>query len=237
MYTLNQFTEQVSVGFNYPAKKIFYDRHRSILIIAGVLGGIASLILSLELGVKIFSILFIAALMGIIYQVKVLPEHWKKTFKYQRLKDIPASKDIFLALGWVVVIVLFPLLGTGEALTSKTILLLIFVFAMVFIHSLVYGIRDLQGDVMMGKETLPTLLGEKKSIIFIKRLCVFLIGLFLIFFLKGLIPYYSLSILIMPIYILIYINIYKNFNFNRDQFELIIDTPFLLSGIISFFRI
>ena len=123
------------------------------------------------------------------------------------------------------------------SLTLETILLLIFVFTMVFIHSLIYGIRDLQGDIMIGKETLPTLLGEKKSIIFIKRLCVFLVGLFAIFFLKGLVHSYSLSILIMPVYILIYINKYKNFNFNRDQFELIVDTPFLLSGIISFFRI
>jgi 4-hydroxy-3-methylbut-2-enyl diphosphate reductase len=153
------------------------------------------------------------------------------------LKDIPASKDIFLALGWVVVIVLFPLLGDGKVLTSGTILLLIFVFTMVFIHSLIYGIRDLQGDIMIGKETLPILLGERKSIRFIKILCIFLIGLFLIFYLKGLIPSYGFSILIMPVYILIYINIYKNFNFNRDLFELIIDTPFLLSGLFSFIRI
>lgn len=237
MYILNQFTEQMSVGFNYPGKKHFYDRHRVILITAGVLSGIVSLVLSFSLGITVFSLLFIAALMGIIYQVKVLPERFEKIFKYQRLKDIPASKDIFLALGWVVVIVLFPLLGAGKALTFETILLLIFVFTMVFVHSLIYGIRDLQGDIMIGKETLPILLGERKSIKFIKTLCIFLIGLFFIFFLKGLIPSYSFSLLIMPVYILIYINVYKNFNFNRDSFELIIDTPFLLSGIFSFFRI
>ncbi|MDD5772133.1 MAG: 4-hydroxy-3-methylbut-2-enyl diphosphate reductase [bacterium] len=237
MYILNQFTEQVSVGFNYPGKKHFYDRHRGVLITAGILSGIASLVVSLNLGITIFSLLFIAVLMGIIYQVKVIPENWGKIFKYQRLKDIPASKDIFLALGWVVVIVLFPLLGSGKAFTSGTILLLVYVFTVVFIHSLIYGIRDLQGDIMIGKETLPILLGERKSIKFIKKLCVFLIGLFLIFLLKGWIPSYSFSIFLMPVYILIYINIYKNFNFNRDLFELIIDAPFLLSGLFSFFRI
>ncbi|MBI5207250.1 MAG: 4-hydroxy-3-methylbut-2-enyl diphosphate reductase [Candidatus Firestonebacteria bacterium] len=232
MNVLNQFTEQDISGFNYPGKKRFYERYRLHLLISGVLAGIGSLILAVDLGLLLFFMLALATLTGIIYQVKIIPDNWK--FRYQRLKDIPASKDIFISIAWCMVIVIFPLLGSKNDFSYATVMGLIFTFTLVFVRYMLYGIKELQGDRMVGKETLPILMGEKKSIFFIKSLCFFLFASLLLFLINGWILNINYYILIIPSFLLIYIYYYKKIAVTRNLFEFIIDSFFMLSGIVSF---
>lgn len=234
MHILNQFTEHATIGFNYPGKKFFYERNRQALILSGILTGIGSLILAIDLGLLVFSLVFIATLMGIIYQVKIIPDSLLSIFKYQKIKDIPASKDIVLAIAWVIIIVISPLLGSRREFNKSTFMAIMFVFTLVFIRSVYYGIREVQGDRIVGKDTIPILLGEKNSNYLIKGLSILLFIMLFIFSIKGYILKIGFYLLIVPIYILFYIYSYKKIVSAKNLFEYIIDFSFILSGIIVF---
>lgn len=235
MHALNQFTEHATIGFNYPGKKHFYDRHSKILITSGILSGIFSILLAMDISYTVFIILCLATLMGIIYQAKIIPDKWINIFKYQKLKDIPASKDIFLALAWVLVIVIFPLLGAGiREIKIHTLVATIFTFTLIFIRSVLYGIKEVQGDRMIGKETLPILMGEKNSGILINALSIFLFTSLLLSSLTGEIPSIGFYLLIIPLCILIYNYYYKKIVLTGNLFDFVIDSCFLLAGLITF---
>jgi 4-hydroxy-3-methylbut-2-enyl diphosphate reductase len=85
-------------------------------------------------------------------------------FRYSRLKDVPTSRDLFVALAWGIVLTLIPQAGNTIASSpGVTALCFLFIFVLAYLRSLLFDLRDIEGDRIMGRETLITIIGEERA--------------------------------------------------------------------------
>lgn len=160
MHLLNHFTDRFVTEINYPARVDFYDRFRRLLLTLGITGTASSLVLSYFLGPLTFIFILAMSLLGLIYRMELFKLGKASA---RRLMDIPGSKDLFLGMAWTVTIAVLVVPASGTGFTPATGVSAFFVFSLAFTRSLVYSIRDVQGDRMVGRETIPVLIGESKT--------------------------------------------------------------------------
>ena len=147
-----------------PPRVAFYRRHaRPLLAISLLLcvGSLASLLV-----MKVWSaagLLLAAYALGVAYNVRWVPWGRMKRFHLARLKDVPGSKDIFTALAWMATCVLVPWLGEGGRFAPGVIVACVLAFVLSFVKATAIDLGDMQGDRLLGRETLPILLGERKT--------------------------------------------------------------------------
>ncbi|MCK5099532.1 MAG: 4-hydroxy-3-methylbut-2-enyl diphosphate reductase, partial [Desulfobacteraceae bacterium] len=86
--------------YNHPQRALFYKKNRAYLLFFAVLSGASGLYLSfITTGVWSFFILFVMSLLGLSYNLKIIPFMSKKG-QLARLKDIPGSKTIMITIAW-----------------------------------------------------------------------------------------------------------------------------------------
>ena len=146
------------------------------------------------------------------------------------------SKDIFVAVAWATVCVLVPVsaIGGGGRFIVTTISFL-FVFLICYIRSVLFDIRDIQGDRFVGRETIPIIIGKEKTKIFLFILCgVVATGLFLSSFL-GWISSLGYLFIVTIIYTVFYLFLYHKRIISQGlSCEGVIDGKFILTGIVAF---
>ena len=74
------------------------------------------------------------------------------------------------AVAWGVVAALLPGITSKAALTPAVAVVFVWATALVFARTAFFDLLDVQGDRIMGKETLPILLGNRKTIVMLKGL-------------------------------------------------------------------
>jgi (E)-4-hydroxy-3-methyl-but-2-enyl pyrophosphate reductase len=118
------------------------------------------------MGRAAFAILLVMSLLGLTYNLYLIPKRFG--IKFRRLKDIPGSKTILIAVAWGVVAALLP--GITSKGTLPLAVLMVFVWAtlLVFARTAFFDLLDVQGDRIMGKETLPILLGNRRTFVLLK---------------------------------------------------------------------
>lgn len=95
--------------------------------------------------------------MGAFYSIKI------SNF---RLKDIVGIKNITIALSWAVIGTFLPLAVSFHSFILIS-LIFYFFFIRVFIGSIVFDVRDIEGDRISGVRTIPVAFGEHKTKIFL----------------------------------------------------------------------
>ncbi len=175
MQILNNLFAIRSDRYNHPKRADFYKENRVYLWILAVLSGGSGLYLSFLSGMVSFVLLLIMSLLGLSYNLKIIPKSLKKG-KITRIKDIPGSKTILIVIAWGTVTCLLPAVVDRGNLLSVAVVFL-FATGLVFARTAFFDILAIQGDRITGKETLPILLGEKQSFAIIKYILIFEIGL------------------------------------------------------------
>ena len=77
------------------------------------------------------------------------------------LADIPGSREAFIAGAWCATTVIVPALAEHARPGPAAAVAMFFTFSLAFTRAILIDIRDLQGDRMIGKETLPIVLGKR----------------------------------------------------------------------------
>lgn len=163
MITLHKYANRESFRLSEPMKLAFYDRYSGPFKWFSVLALLASLAGSFFLSSEVFVFLLICYLGGLVYDRKFIPRTFRKILKFASLRDIPASKTVSVALGFASVTVLLPLLHYRRTYSFEPKHIFIFAFCLIlaFARQAFFDIRDTQNDRMVGKETIPTVIGEK----------------------------------------------------------------------------
>ncbi|MBI3793491.1 MAG: 4-hydroxy-3-methylbut-2-enyl diphosphate reductase [Nitrospinae bacterium] len=160
-YLLNQLLRPEEFKRSHIRKYNYLIEHRrtfkTIAISSAVLGAILSFTAKPVIG-GIYAILL---LFGGTYGVN-RPAFEKLFGKFSRLKSIPASKDFFVGLAWGIVTVAIPYIAFGKG--AYFILPFAITFMMAYVRAVLLDLQDIYSDRMMGKEVLPILMGEKKSV-------------------------------------------------------------------------
>ncbi len=196
MHLLSHFADRTAVSHNEPMRFRLYYRHRLSMTIAGTVTAAGAITLAFALGIWPGMLVLLATLTGPLYSVRIIPRRWKRTVKFRRLKDIPSSKDIFVAFAWSAVTVLVPAFHARLPMLSMTVLTpMLGVFAMAYIRSVLFDIREIGGDRIVGKESLATLIGGGKSQLLLALLTIAALLWFLISPFAGISPYSGLLFL------------------------------------------
>jgi len=156
VHVLNSFSEARAQEINEPAQRLFMQRHRRWLMplawAALALACAIAFLASPWVGLLTLS----ATVLGLLYQVRLPVARLS-------LAAIPGSKDLFTAGAWAVFIGWVPALTAMRELSQRSLLVSGVVFAMMMVRALAHDMKDLQGDRMVGKETLPIYLGQGAS--------------------------------------------------------------------------
>lgn len=163
MHNLNRYPDEKSKKFNDPMRALFYQRYRWPLLVASALALAAALTLAFGLGDRAFALLTGMSFFGILYSVRLVPKSLIPLTRVRGLKEIPGSKTVLVAVAWAFVTTLVPAVdetGHSVAMTSSVLL---FVMLLVFVRNALFDVFEVQGDRIVGKETLPVCIGEKKT--------------------------------------------------------------------------
>ncbi|MEW6381528.1 MAG: 4-hydroxy-3-methylbut-2-enyl diphosphate reductase [bacterium] len=236
MYLVNHLIDRHDPEGRDPNILHGISRYTALRLALALVSAALALSLSLHLGFYPFLFLLLASIAGIIYSIPLIPHRWKVYVQFRRLKDIPASKDIFLAASWASVAVGIPLLYGVDSAGIDTAVCFIFIATLVFIRSVLQDIRNIQADRIVGRETLPIILGQKR----IERL-LFAISLPSLALLTAAAYFgwttslgFALSLCILFTWIFMFLS-HRNALPKGIASKLTIDSNFIVSGLVAMF--
>jgi len=163
IHVLNNFLDREAQHYNDPDRSQFLQAHRGFLMGAGVAAAGLALGLAALVGLAPFVLIGLMLLAGLLYSVTVVPKAWRARLGFASLKDIPASKTISAALAWAFVTAALPSLAAGLPFPSASALALVVVGCLALVRYAMFDILDIQGDLIVGKETIPIVLGESTT--------------------------------------------------------------------------
>jgi len=234
MHILNHLTGTKADRFNDPDRASFYEKNKFFLAVLAIIAGAAGLLTAYFLGWIPFVILFAMSLLGLSYNLRLVPKGVSSA-RYKRIRDIPGSKTILIAVAWGIVTAAVPSLSVSEKTNLGTVLVFTWSTCMVFVRTAFFDILDMQGDRIVGKETIPILLGERTAM---RLLIALLVGVICLLFLSGTLYFVSrlsLGLAICPIFMAVVLSVYKRgYLLSGIRLEFLIETHFVLAGIITF---
>ncbi len=231
MHILNHFLDKEAGQYNEPDRAQFLAKHRRSLVGFGVVSAVAALVLCAMLGPWPFALVLVMSALGISYSLPVIPRRLERRIPIQRLKDIPGSKTISAAAAWAFIVAVVPALALGHEMLLGTLLAFIYTLVLVFVRCALFDVLDVQGDLIVGKETIPIVLGEKKTRRLLIRLTLGLGGLMILAPLVGLAPGLAWA-LILPVAGLaaMQVALLKSLIIPGAFSEGLVDLNFLLAG-------
>jgi (E)-4-hydroxy-3-methyl-but-2-enyl pyrophosphate reductase len=172
MVVLNRLLDRGASAYNDPESALFFTRYRLPLLLSGILSIGAALLLAATLGLPYAIAMGALILLGALYSLPIIPQSRRHRWRYSKIKDIPGSKTLSQALAWGAVISLLPLLEPSPPAPAPSVIAFVFVFSIVYVRSALFDIFQVQGDLIVGAETLPITLGEKRTLILLKGVLV-----------------------------------------------------------------
>jgi 4-hydroxy-3-methylbut-2-enyl diphosphate reductase len=139
-----------------------------------------------------------------------------------------------IALAWGVVTVLLPTLGAQGARYDGAIMAFLWATGIVFCRTAFFDILDIQGDRIVGKETLPTLLGPQKSFLLLKRVLVMIMLLLLLSGATGWLTPLAFVMAIAPLFLLLVVMGHEHGSVLPGiRMEFMVESLFVLCGVLS----
>jgi 4-hydroxy-3-methylbut-2-enyl diphosphate reductase len=233
MHILNHLTGSTADRYNDPERAAFYQKYRGLLNLLAVVSGAAGLITAYTSGLPSFVILLIMSITGLSYNLRLVPEHFSRT-RYRRIRDIPGSKTVLIAMAWGVVTALLPPLSATGTLTWNHGLVYLWASGVVFVRTAFFDILDMQGDRIVGKETIAILLGEKRSMNLLKLVILVLMVLLPTAAAFDLVSPLGYLLTACPILMLTILAAYERGQLHPGtRLEFLLESHFLMAGIIS----
>jgi 4-hydroxy-3-methylbut-2-enyl diphosphate reductase len=233
MHILAHLTGNKADQFNDPERASFYDRYKQLLTLLALAAGGAGLVIAFTLGLFPFLMLLVMSLLGLSYNRTLIPKRFTAV-RYRRIRDIPGSKTILIAMAWGIVTALLTPLSLAEKPQWITGLIFLWAAGLVFARSVFFDILDMQGDRIVGKETIAILLGEKRSLRLLKIILMLLMAALFVLSALHLISYLGFFLISSPVLLLLLLFAYEQgILLPSVKLELLVETNFLLAGAIA----
>jgi len=233
MHILNNLTGTKSDRYNDPDRASFYQKNKTLLALLAIIAGGAGLLTAFTLGPIPFLFLFVMSIMGLSYNLRLIPG-WFAGTKFRRIRDIPGSKTILIAMAWGIVTSILPSLSEPDTINLGTAAVFSLSVGLVFVRTAFFDVLDMQGDRIVGKETIPLLLGEKRTLRFLKSALIFVFVILLLFSAFKMISNLGFALAICPVFVFIILAAHERGHMLPGaRLEFLVETHFVLAGIIA----
>jgi 4-hydroxy-3-methylbut-2-enyl diphosphate reductase len=221
----------------------FYRSHRGLLFVLAGLSIVSMLAFSYQQGRLLFYLMLFATAAGSAYQVTIVPKFLRRIVPYSNLRDVPTSRDLFVALAWGILLTVIPhaLSGTAE-ISAHTVLTFVWIFSLAYLRSVIFDLRDIEGDRIMGRETLVSIIGERRArqgILIVMRLLLVIVAAYAAIDILGYRGLSSSSIsLLFQLPVLLYLYLFERQNRTKgirraSVFTALMDFQFVLAGVLA----
>jgi 4-hydroxy-3-methylbut-2-enyl diphosphate reductase len=236
MHILNHLTGRAESKYNDPEREKFYNKYKPPLITMALLSGAIGLVVAYGIGPLPFWALFSMSLLGLSYNLRLVPLPLASGIKFHAIREIPGSKTILIALAWGIVTALLPALTVENPRWAAGITAFAWASGIVFCRTAFFDVLDIQGDRIVGKETLPIHIGPQRSFKLLKTILSILIVLLPAAGLFGVVTYLSILLTFPPLLLLGVIIAHQRGNvLPGTRMEFRVESLFVLSGILAFF--
>ena len=234
MHLLNHFTDKAS-KLNDPVQTMFYGRHRRFLLVTGFLSALIALGLGAYLGLLPFIFVLVMSGIGLMYSFKIIPERLARSTGIYRLKEIPGSKTMFTAVAWGVLAALIPVVCSDQEISGATAIAFFFVAGMIFIRSGLFEIMAIEGDRVVGKETLAIALGKERTFTLLVGGSLAFVAMLLGAAWAGVIPSLGYTLSLSGLYMLGYLILYhRGLMESSLMLESLVEGNMILAGVLAF---
>jgi 4-hydroxy-3-methylbut-2-enyl diphosphate reductase len=235
MHILNRFLDKEASTYNDPGIALFYTQHKTFLIITSLIGIDTGLILSLSLGIAQFLLFLALTILGLVYSIPIIPWRFGYLRRYAKIKDLPGSKTMAEALAWGTISSILPIIGWPEPFWPGVLISFFFVSSMCYVRSGLFDILNMQGDLIVGRETLPIALGERRTLKLLLLLNIIFATILLLSTAMRVVSNLGYFLIICFLISFFYLTAYKK-GWMRDGYPLhaIVESNLFLAGLLAF---
>jgi 4-hydroxy-3-methylbut-2-enyl diphosphate reductase len=245
MHTLNIRSERDTERYTDPLRWKFHLRFGRTLLLLGLAAAAGALVLTFHMNIWAFVLMLLAVITGVLHRLTFVPRILTPIFGRRRLAEIPGSKDLFMGGAWAVVLAALPLfaqLSNGsplDVLTQPRSLLnagiaFFYVFTLVFIRSVVFDLREIQTDQLVGRETIPIVIGKERTKTLLAAMTMLLLAAMLTALWSGVFTAAGWLMLLPILYTCAYLYLFhKRTIMHGITFEIIVGGKFLLVGLLA----
>lgn len=233
MHTVNNLIDSTSDRYNDPDRGNFYQENRHLLwaMVAG--SGLGGLTAAYRMGPLFVVLLVCMSLMGVIYMISLVPRMAGAGI-HPKIREIPGSKTVLVALAWGIVTSIVPAIDGFGSIRPETVPVFAWAVSLVFIRTAFFDILDMQGSRIAGKETIPILLGENRTMYLLKLLSVMAAGLISLSALAGWVSPLGFLLGILPLFMLVFLFSYERRGFSPGLRQVfLMESHFILAGALA----
>lgn len=224
-YSLNRLTDKEEDAVNSPMRSRYIQSNEKLLTILAVISYITALLLGWFENIFASCILLIPLLTGIIYSTSIF-----SVFGIPRLKDVFVVKSLLVAISWTIVVAFLPAICFSENLIV-VLSILFFFFIKSFVNTVLFDVRDMEGDAQNNVKTIPVVVGifkTKRLLLIIQSVLV--IWLLLVF---DLFSTYNIILVVSIIYGYFYIVYFCNpKNHKGFLLDILVDGEWIIMGLL-----
>lgn len=152
-YNLNRLTDLDEDSINTPDRANYTKQHHTRVLLTVVGSAGAALLLASFCDLSAVFVIFLGICASCLYSVRILGF---------RLKDVLVLKNVTIAGTCVICAAALPLAVHVSSYIAIS-LIAYFVFIKVFINTVLFDVRDVEGDRIAGAVTIPVSLGRQKT--------------------------------------------------------------------------
>ncbi len=179
LFGVHTVTSVLESGYSRPSRlrrQEFIRTHRKLLTSISLLAFAGSLIIAAFLDPLLLTILGVMLILFLFYSIPLI----RKVYPFHGLRSLPGSRDLMFAGAWSFLLAFLPgFISATETITPGTLLWAAALFFLFLSRCLLTDLVDLQGDALMGMDTIPIHAGRSKSVLLF-WLCLSLASLLLI---------------------------------------------------------
>jgi len=159
VHTLNRFVDREVSGLRGTFREEAYAKHSRLYVVTAFFSMLLSLGLAYLIGLLPWLLLALISIVGALYNMRVFPKGWR----FGRLRDLPGTKNFFMAAAWALVIAAVPYMEWPIEISADMAVALLFIFSIVFVRSSLSDLIEIQSDRLLGRETIPVVIGEDRT--------------------------------------------------------------------------
>ena len=233
MHIFNNLIGTKADRYNDPDRSSFYNKNKILLAFLAFAAGGIGLMTAYSVGWIPFLILFGMSIMGLSYNLRLIPKRFAYD-KYSRLRDVPGSKTVLIAMAWGIVTSVLPRLSVSGDIHLNTAIIFLWSLSLVFVRTAFFDILDMQGDRIVGKETIPILLGEKRALRLLKTILAINFGILFVSSAFQLISSLGFMLLICPAFVFIMLSAHeRGYMLPGIRLEFLVESNFVMAGIMT----
>jgi 4-hydroxybenzoate polyprenyltransferase len=228
VYNLNRKTDESEDAINHSKRYGFTKKYEKLLFSTAIGAYVLALAISWLHGPAVVAISAIPLISGVVYSTPIFP----RGFPYRRLKEIPVAKSLIVAFAWALPPALLPVYIAGAFPDTITLAVILFFFSLVFINTVLFDMRDVEGDRLTGVMTIPVCIGIAATTRLLNMVNL-IFGVTVVFLLWNKIPLTCLMLVVTGIlYAHWYIRNYRKISESNILCDLIADGQFIALGVL-----